>query len=296
VHVHATDRTGLTRSNARVKVAILDSGISPHQDLAPIAGGWNFISDNDNFNDDTNHGTHVAGTVGAIYNGYGVVGVAPETDESDRRASWSSTGPTLELSAPGVNIWSTWAGDVTTADHTTWTWVQYSGTSMASPHVAGVAALLVAEGVSDPLMVRAHLVGTAKPLGSVNHFGFGLVQAHEAIFAAAADHPEEPEEPATPLMTAIVSYSATGPRGRHLVVTVLVLGESGENVAGALVAGTLGDGSGGQWSYSGTTSSSGTVSFQRNNAPSGDYVFKVDAVSHPEYEWDGDFIDPGHSR
>jgi subtilisin family serine protease len=55
-------------------------------------------------------------------------------NSSDARASTSNYGSCLDLFAPGVNITSTWS----TGDYATHT---ISGTSMASPHVAGVAAM-----------------------------------------------------------------------------------------------------------------------------------------------------------
>jgi subtilisin len=59
-------------------VAIVDTGIDPnHKDLN-VVGGYNCSSSNhDGWQDDNGHGTHVAGIVGAIDNGTGVVGVAP---------------------------------------------------------------------------------------------------------------------------------------------------------------------------------------------------------------------------
>jgi subtilisin len=58
-------------------VAIIDTGISSHPDLN-LAGGRNFAGGPaTNYGDNNGHGTHVAGTVGAIDNGSGVVGVAP---------------------------------------------------------------------------------------------------------------------------------------------------------------------------------------------------------------------------
>ena len=58
-------------------VAIVDTGIGPHGDLN-IAGGYNCsTSDRTRWYDENGHGTHVAGTVGARDNTWGVVGVAP---------------------------------------------------------------------------------------------------------------------------------------------------------------------------------------------------------------------------
>jgi subtilisin family serine protease len=59
-------------------VAVVDTGIDPdHRDLN-VVGGYNCTtSSRTNWRDWNNHGTHVAGTIGAIDNGAGVVGVAP---------------------------------------------------------------------------------------------------------------------------------------------------------------------------------------------------------------------------
>jgi subtilisin family serine protease len=58
-------------------VAIVDTGVGPHPDLN-IAGGYNCSSsDRSAWADNNGHGTHVAGTVGALDNDFGVVGVAP---------------------------------------------------------------------------------------------------------------------------------------------------------------------------------------------------------------------------
>ncbi|MBI5208807.1 MAG: S8 family peptidase [Elusimicrobia bacterium] len=65
-----------------VKVGVVDTGIDvDHADLkANIAGGWNAIDKEhpDNFKDDNGHGTHVAGTIAAVDDEAGVVGVAPQ--------------------------------------------------------------------------------------------------------------------------------------------------------------------------------------------------------------------------
>ena len=68
-----------TDTGAGVDVAIIDTGIDQnHPDLeANIGAGYNFVANTANPEDDNGHGTHVAGTIGAIDNTIGVVGVAP---------------------------------------------------------------------------------------------------------------------------------------------------------------------------------------------------------------------------
>jgi subtilisin len=69
---------------AAVRVAILDTGIDyAHEDLdGNYRGGYDFVFDDDDpFDDSFNgHGTHVAGIVAAEEDGFGVVGVAPESE------------------------------------------------------------------------------------------------------------------------------------------------------------------------------------------------------------------------
>lgn len=103
-----------------------------------------------------------------------VIAVAA-TDWNNARASFSSTGPDVELAAPGVSVTSAMRGGGYSAQ---------SGTSMASPHVAGTAALIIASGVSGPNAVRQRLQETADDLslpGRDPQYGFGLVDADGAV-------------------------------------------------------------------------------------------------------------------
>jgi subtilisin len=101
-----------------------------------------------------------------------VIAVAA-TDSNNNRASFSSTGPAVELSAPGVGILSTLPGN---------RYGTANGTSMASPHVAGVAALVwQAKPNLTNVDLRRLLNITALPLGNGNHYGSGLVRAWNAI-------------------------------------------------------------------------------------------------------------------
>ncbi|MFC9246184.1 S8 family peptidase [Streptomyces sp. NPDC057136] len=77
------------------------------------------------------------------------------TDKTDSRASFSNYGTCLDLFAPGVDITSAWK-DNDTATNT------ISGTSMATPHTAGVAALyLSTHPTATPAQVRNALVNNA---------------------------------------------------------------------------------------------------------------------------------------
>ncbi len=259
-----------------VQVAILDTGIDEdHPDLAPNIA-WTYDATGRNNPDDKNgHGTHVAGTVGAIRDGNGVVGMyanvqiyaikvlgnggigdwewliegidaamrGPDgikgteddadvismslgassdpgpavhnkiieaynagivlvaaagnegdgdgstdeyswpaaydeviavgaTNSDDIIASFSNSGPFVEVVAPGVRIRSTYKnGGYDTL----------SGTSMATPHVSGLIALYIAiNGKQSPDTIRNWLHQNAIDLGDPGWdpvYGYGLVQA-----------------------------------------------------------------------------------------------------------------------
>ena len=99
-----------------------------------------------------------------------VIAVAA-VDQTDSWAYFSSTGPTVELAAPGVGILSTWPGGGYDTNE---------GTSMACPHVSGVVALTIAAGITGPDAIRDRLQKTAQDLGDPGwdmYFGYGLVRA-----------------------------------------------------------------------------------------------------------------------
>lgn len=250
---------------AGAEVAVIDTGISKtHPDLAGVVlGGYNALDPKnpDNWGDDEGHGSHVAGTIAALRDGKGVVGVAPKaklwavkvldadgnggfsdviagiewaaakgikvanmslgadtgsealaravtaaskkgllivaasgnagaqtgyparypevisvgaSDKNDVLASFSNFGK-VELIAPGVKVESVnmkWQEDGKRT-------VALSGTSMATPHVAGLAALAVARGARTPAQIKAKLLGAATMLDGVkpDAQGKGMVDA-----------------------------------------------------------------------------------------------------------------------
>lgn len=246
-----------------VKVAIIDTGMDyTHPDLAPhYKGGWNAVTPGATPMDDQGHGTHVSGTIGAIKDLKGVVGVAPEadlyavkvldkngsgqyswivagiewavnngmnvinmslgggsgtealklimekahaagiaivcaagndsgpvnfpakypqaiaisaSDSGDKIASFSSRGAEIVVIAPGVSIYSTKKGGGYTS---------MSGTSMACPHAAGLAALAVGAGANGAEAVRSALKNAASPLPGLTPVqqGAGLVDAFKLV-------------------------------------------------------------------------------------------------------------------
>jgi subtilisin len=73
--IDAEQSTGFSPTAWGISVAVIDTGSGPHSDLN-IVGGKN-CQTGKSYNDGNGHGTHVAGTIGAINNTAGVVGVAP---------------------------------------------------------------------------------------------------------------------------------------------------------------------------------------------------------------------------
>jgi len=290
--------TWISSTGSGVKVAVLDTGIAEHKDLMNNIQGYNAFTDKEEgFSDGHSHGTHVAGTIAALDNAWGVVGVAPEvdlyavkvlddsgsgtwssivagiewavskdipvinmslggstssttlkdacdtaynngvllvaaagnetwllnrtnnviypakydsviavsaSDSNDNRASFSSNGPEVELIAPGVSINST----VLNNNYGT-----KSGTSMASPHVAGVAALVWGADTSlKNTNIRTILQDTAQNLGiSPNHQGYGLVRADLAVRAVGDVDPPPPPEDYDLTVSSTAGGSVTDP-------------------------------------------------------------------------------------
>ena len=152
------------------------------------------------------------------------------TTQSDGRASFSSTGPALELVAPGYQIYSTVWDD---------TYTTMSGTSMSCPHVAGVAALVIASGVTNNVEVRNRMTSTAEDLGATgkdNKYGYGLVDAEHAVLAAPPPETHDVaitsiNAPSSVLVGTIVNIGVTvANEGTFTETTTVTLTDNYDNV------------------------------------------------------------------
>lgn len=96
------------------------------------------------------------------------------TDQNDLRAPFSSTGPGVDISAPGASILSTVPGNG---------YDRLNGTSMAAPHVAGAGAVLRAAFPDTPAAeIKERMISTAKDIGHrPEWYGRGLLQLHDAV-------------------------------------------------------------------------------------------------------------------
>ncbi len=335
-----------------VKVAVLDTGGDQnHQDLN-FAGGTSVVSkDPSKWGDKNGHGTHVSGTIAALANTDGVVGVGPQIDlyivqisrgprlstsnivagiewanangmqvmsmslgggfsraeadalqvasnngiilvaavgndgrnsvdypaalstviavgattSTDALASFSNFGSEVEILAPGASILSTYKDGG---------YATLSGTSMSTPHVAAVAALVLA---NTPALtagqVRSLIITTGDDIGSVAP----LLDAEDAVLGTeygddlVGGAPPPPPPPPTPGNAVVEDISfSTKTKGRFvdLITTVSVVDENGSPINGFRVEMTLTQTDGtGSWNFAGDTNSNGEVKFKLQRIP-----------------------------
>ncbi len=97
-------------------------------------------------------------------------------DSSRNRASYSQYNSQVEIAAPGSSVYSTYKNN---------SYSTLSGTSMATPHVTGVAALVWSQfPACTPARIRTALTATAQDRGTAGrdvYYGFGIVRAQNAV-------------------------------------------------------------------------------------------------------------------
>ena len=96
------------------------------------------------------------------------------TDHNDNQYFFSNRGDWVELAAPAVDVLSTTPGN---------SYSSFTGTSMACPHVSGVAGLIISQniGAITPAQVWARLVQTTDPLPGLEFLGSGRLNAFAAL-------------------------------------------------------------------------------------------------------------------
>jgi serine protease len=160
-----------------------------------IAGGNDFLEGNP---------TEVIAEIASRVKG--AVSVAA-VDRNKNHASYSNTGSWIELAAPGgefqnfgatggilqqtldIDLITTFEQGPTAYARTpprfdALAYFFFTGTSSATPHVSGVAAMLMQQGITDPAAIEAALEHNALDLGDKGRdstFGFGMVQARDAL-------------------------------------------------------------------------------------------------------------------
>lgn len=222
----------------------------------------------------------------ASYTNPNVISVAAIASDGSK-ASYSNYGATsVDIGAPGSGILSTlpYNGYGT-----------YNGTSMATPHVSGGAALFAAShpaasaaqvksAILDNAVPTASLAGKTLTGGRLNVSSFTTTYVAPPPPPVAGVHVTSP--------SGINGYGTSG-GGKNLLVTVTLKNDSGAGVGGASVSlaidykSSAGGTYGSRRTGTGTTSSNGSVTFSISRARAGFYTSTVTAVSAGSLVWDG---------
>jgi len=217
-----------------------------------------------------NDGTNVI-SYPAAYDAYVIAVGATQYDKT--LAPYSNYGTSLDVVAPGGNTDVDQNGDgygdgilqqtfTLRGINVNWGYYFYQGTSMATPHVSGVAALVYSLGVTSPDDIRNILQSTAIDLGDPGwdeYYGYGLINAYAAVQAAGGTPTNQPP-------TCTLSANPTSGEA-PLTVTFSM---SASDSDGAIASWELDVDSDGTAEYSGSGEPPATQDYTYNNA--GSYV------------------------
>ncbi|THE09374.1 peptidase S8 [Bacillus timonensis] len=192
---------------------------------------------------------------------------------SGTRSSFSNYGSGLELMAPGSSIYSTYPKS---------RYATLSGTSMATPHVAGVAGLIRAANPNISVsQARQILRDTAQETGSFTQYGYGIVDAHAAVVAASGGGGTTPPPPSsTETVTTVSTNYIYYYRGETVYVTSTVKDSNGAAVANATVNFKITRPNGTTVTSSATTNSSGVATWSiGTNYSTATGTYRLDATA-----------------
>lgn len=179
------------------------------------------------------------------------------TTNTDARASYSNYGTCVDLFAPGSSITSSW-NTSSTAINT------ISGTSMASPHVTGVAALVSeANNTASPAAIGNFIVTNATG-GLVGSPGTG--SPNLLLYSLATGTATAPTPTVIAVKDLLGKASKSGKNWKAQVVVTMYAPASGAVMANVTVSGTFAPGASGTC----TTGSAGTCTLNSGTLSSGD--------------------------
>ena len=197
------------------------------------------------------------------------------TTTDDVRASYSNFGTCVDIFGPGSNITSAWHTSATTIN-------TISGTSMASPHVSGVAVLALAANRNATPASVATFLSTNATLNRVTSAGVG--SPNKLVYSLAAGAPAEPLVQFVAVKSIVGSAAKSGSNWKaSATVTVRDL-SSGSVVAGATVHGSFSPGG----SANCITTSIGACKLTSTaiSRLSGSSVFTIEVVSGTNMSYD----------
>ncbi len=175
------------------------------------------------------------------------------TDINDQRAYFSSTGSTVEVAAPGVNITSTYLNNQ---------YATMSGTSMSTPYTTGNLALIMQANPSlSATALRIKLRENVIDLGTAGKdtfFGYGLIQAPVLEGDIIPDPDPDPDPPQVQeTSTVVTTDKSTYTAGSRVYITAKITDKSGVAIQGATVKVTLTTPRGTSTTKTGTTNLDG---------------------------------------